>query len=209
MHVLEAIEKRRSIKKFDSGHQMPPELESQLLAAGSQSPSAFNIQHTRFVVVKDQELRKKIRDVSWDQAQVTDASLLIVVCADKNAWEKDPARYWRNAPAEVQSFMAGAIDQYYRDQEQSQRDECMRSCGLAAQTLMLAAQGLGYDSCPMDGFDFEAVAELIRLPSDHLISMFVVVGKGIKEPSPDPAPSTSRNKSFTTDSNADYIRNLS
>jgi len=60
----------------------------------------------------------------------------------------------------------------------------VRSCGIAAQTLMLAAKGLGYDSCPMDGFDFEAVAELIRLPEDHVIAMFVAIGKSIKEPWP-------------------------
>jgi len=56
----------------------------------------------------------------------------------------------------------------------------MRSCGMAAMTLMLAAQGMGYASCPMDGFDFEAVSELIHLPSDHVIAMFVVIGKETK-----------------------------
>ena len=63
-----------------------------------------------------------------------------------------------------------------------QRDEAMRSCGIAAQTLMLAAQSMGYDSCPMDGFDFEAVAELINLPDDHTITLFVAIGKGLDVP---------------------------
>ncbi|MCB0332129.1 MAG: nitroreductase family protein, partial [Bdellovibrionales bacterium] len=45
---------------------------------------------------------------------------------------------------------------------------------------------LGYDSCPMDGFDFEQVGNLINLPEDHLISLFVVIGKGTKEPWPRP-----------------------
>ena len=46
----------------------------------------------------------------------------------------------------------------------------MRSCGIAAQTLMLTAQSMGYDSCPMDGFDYEAVAELINLPDNTAFS---------------------------------------
>lgn len=46
---------------------------------------------------------------------------------------------------------------------------------------MLAAKSMGYDSCPMDGFDFSKVAELIKLPDDHVIAMFVAIGKGIKE----------------------------
>ena len=45
---------------------------------------------------------------------------------------------------------------------------------------MLAAKEMGYDSCPMDGFDFEKVAQLIQLPDDHVISMFVAIGKGTK-----------------------------
>jgi len=57
----------------------------------------------------------------------------------------------------------------------------MRSCGIAAQTLMLAAKSMGYDSCPMDGFDFDKVAELINLPSDHVISMYVAIGKKTQE----------------------------
>ena len=67
-----------------------------------------------------------------------------------------------------------------------QRDEAMRSCGIAAQTIMLAAKSLGYDSCPMDGFDYEKVAQLIRLPDDHVIAMFVAIGKGTKQPWPRP-----------------------
>ena len=49
--------------------------------------------------------------------------------------------------------------------------------GIAAQTLMLAARGMGYDSCPMDGFDFDAVAKLIQLPANHVIGLMVAVGK--------------------------------
>jgi nitroreductase len=60
----------------------------------------------------------------------------------------------------------------------------MRSCGMAAMTLMLAAKEMGYDSCPMDGFDFDEVGKLIDLPQDHVISMFVTIGKKAREPWP-------------------------
>ena len=61
------------------------------------------------------------------------------------------------------------------------RDEAMRSCGLAGQTIMLAAKAMGYDTCPMDGFDYDAVGKLINLPPDHAVAMFVVVGKPVQE----------------------------
>ena len=57
---------------------------------------------------------------------------------------------------------------------------------LAAMTLMLAARDLGHDSCPMIGFDIERVAELVRLPDDHVLGPMVAVGKGTRAPWPKP-----------------------
>lgn len=181
MNVPAAIQNRRSVRHFDPDHKMSKKEIEKLLSLAVQSPTAFNIQNWRFVVVQDPELRRQVREAAWDQTQVTDASLLIILCADLKAWKKEPLRYWRSAPEPVREFIVPAIQQYYDGLDQVQRDEAMRSCGIAAQTLMLAAQSMGYDSCPMDGFDFEAVAGLINLPDDHTISLFVTVGKALDE----------------------------
>jgi len=186
MSIHETIEARRSVKLYDPEHRMTDGEIEKLLDLARKSPSAFNIQHWRFVVVKDPELRRQIRAVAWDQAQVTDASLLIILCADTKAWEKDPARYWKDAPKEAQDILVPAIPQYYRNRERVQLDECHRSCGIAGQTIMLAAKGMGLDSCPMDGFDFDAVAKLINLPGDHVISFMIAVGKAVKPAWPRP-----------------------
>ena len=184
MNVATAIETRRSVKGYDPGHRMTEAEVKTFLSHAMLAPTAFNIQNWRLVLVRDPELRQEIRKVAWDQAQVTDASLLLVLCADLKSWEKDPARYWRNVPQPVQDFLVPAIGQYYAGKEQVQRDEAMRSCGIAAMTLMLMAKEMGYDSSPMDGFDFTAVGKLINLPHDHVITMMLAVGRGIKEPWP-------------------------
>lgn len=184
MDVKTAINERRSIKQFDPDHDMTETEIDELLSLAMLSPTAFNIQNWRFVAVRDPALRQRIRAVAGDQPQVTDASLLLILCADLKSWEKQPERYWSNAPAGVANFVVPAIDNYYRSRDQVQRDEAMRSCGIAAQTLMLAAKSMGYDSCPMDGFDFDAVGKLINLPKDHVIAMFVTIGKGMGQPWP-------------------------
>ncbi|MBU0594513.1 MAG: nitroreductase family protein [Gammaproteobacteria bacterium] len=184
MEVKTAIQQRRSVKAYDPEYRMSKAEMKKLFALAMLSPTTFNIQNWRFVVVQDSELRLRIREVAWDQAQVTDASLLVVLTADLKAWEKEPARYWKHAPQPVRDYLVPAIDQYYRDREQVQRDEAMRSCGIAAMSLMLVAKEMGYDSCPMDGFDFDAVGQLINLPPDHVVAMFVVIGKGTQEPFP-------------------------
>ncbi|MEX0331776.1 MAG: nitroreductase family protein [Puniceicoccaceae bacterium] len=186
MDTKTAIRERRAIKHYDPEHIMTEAEEKELLELTLQSPTAFNLQHWRLVVVKDPELRKQIRSVAWDQAQVTDASLLVVLCANLNAWKEEPEKYWHKAPQPVQDFLVPAITQYYTGREQVQRDEGMRSCGIAGQTLMLAAKAMGYDSCPMDGFDFDKVAEIINLPEGHVISYMIAVGKGTQPAWPKP-----------------------
>ena len=72
------------------------------------------------------------------------------------------------------------IEPFYKDNEGLQRDEAMRSIGIAGQTLMLAAKAMGYDSCPMIGFDPKKVGEIINLPENHVIGMILTVGKALK-----------------------------
>ena len=181
MNVSDAVRTRRAVKWYDAEHEMPEETFRTLMEHAVLSPTAFNIQNWRFVRVTDPEQRKAIRAAAWDQAQVTDASELLVLCFDIKAWERKPQRYWRDAPQEVQDFIVPAIDAYYRDKPQVERDEGMRSCGLVGQTIMLMAQELGYQSCPMDGFDFDVVARIINLPADHAIAFMIAIGKGTKD----------------------------
>jgi len=177
MNIKEAIVNRRSVKHFDPEHVMSEADIEELMSHVILSPTAFNIQHWRFVRVVDAEKRQQIKKASWEQAQITDASLLLVLCSDLNAWEKRPERYWREAPQKVQDFLLPAIADYYTNHHQAQRDECLRSASIAAMSIMLMAKEMGYDSCPMDGFDFDNVARIINLPHDHIITMMVVVGK--------------------------------
>lgn len=184
MNINTAIETRRSIKSFDPHHKMTQSEIDHLMSLAMLSPTAFNIQNWRFVLVTEPTLRQQIRTVSWNQAQVEEASLLIVLTADLKAWAKHPERYWKNAPKAASDILVPMIGHYYENNEQIQRDEGMRSCGMAAMTIMLAAKEMGYDTCPMDGFDFEAVGKLLNLPVDHTPTMFVVVGKALKDAQP-------------------------
>jgi nitroreductase len=178
--ALEAIESRRSVKHFDPTHQMTEEETARLIALAKLAPSSFNMQNYRFVLVGDPELRRQIRAVAWDQAQITDASLLVILCADFTAHANHPQRYWAHTPQAVQDILVPALTPFYEGKPTLIRDEAMRSTGFAGMTLMLAARGLGYDSCPMIGFDAEAVAKLINLPEDHALSFILAIGKQAK-----------------------------
>ncbi|WP_370264110.1 nitroreductase family protein [Limnobacter sp.] len=186
MDFFDAVYQRRAIKAFDPEFKIPQTTETKLFEAALQAPTSFNIQHWRFVVVRDPALRQQMRNLGNDQAQITDASLLVIMTADTKAWAKNPERYWTNAPKEVADLLVGWMGPFHDGREWLQRDEAQRSIGMAMQTLMLAAKAEGLDSCPMIGFDIEAVAKLINLPADHVMGPMVAIGKGTKAPWPKP-----------------------
>ena len=182
MKVSDALDARRSVKQFDANHKMSDDEFKNMMETVLKSPTSFNIQNWRFVRVVDDAKRTQIREAAWGQAQITDASVLFVLCGDVKAWDKDPARYWSHAPQETQDILVPMIKPFYDGREWIQRDEVMRSVGIAAQSLMLLAKEIGYDSCPMIGFDQDEVAKTINLPEDHAIGMILAIGKQTNPP---------------------------
>ncbi|MGJ8649291.1 MAG: nitroreductase family protein [Opitutaceae bacterium] len=180
MDTTTAIHQRRSVKYYDPNHKMSEVEIQELLELALLSPTSFNMQNWRFVVVTDQAEQEAIREASWNQAHVSEASITILLCADLNA-HVGGERYWVHAPQPVQDMLVPMIAPFYENNPQLQRDEAMRSVGIAAQTLMLSAKSMGYDSCPMIGFDPVKVGEIIGLPDNHIIGMMLTVGKALKD----------------------------
>ena len=188
MQTLEAIKERRSVKHFDPNHKLTEDEIKKLFEMAKLSPTSFNIQNWRFVYVDDKAIQAQLRAAAWNQAQVEDASGTIVVCADLKAAEKNPERYWKDTDKNVQEMIVPMITKFYAGNPDLQRDEAIRSCGIAAQTIMLTAKDMGYDSCPLIGFDSQKVAEIINLPKDHIVALMITVGKALKPANPRSGP---------------------
>ena len=181
MNTIEAITKRRSIRHFQKDFKIPNKDIERLIKLAMLSPTSYNIQHWKFLVVENTETRQKLQEAAFGQAQVTEASHLILIITDIKAWEKGMKEKWKNVPKEVGDFMSSSAPQFYEGREQLQRDEAIRSASFATQTLLLAATSMGYETGTMIGFDFDKAAKIINLPKNHIISNFIVIGKGVKE----------------------------
>ncbi|MCA9774304.1 MAG: nitroreductase family protein, partial [Myxococcales bacterium] len=127
MDTFEAIRTRRAVKHYDPAHKMTDAEVQRLLEAALLAPTSFNIQNWRFVLVTDPKQRERLQAAAWNQSQVTEASLLFVLCADLNSWAKEPERYWRDGPPEVRQMLVPMIGTFYEGRDQVQRDEAMRS----------------------------------------------------------------------------------
>jgi nitroreductase len=184
MDFFTTLQLRRAVKHYDNKATMPAQDFEKLMDSVLLSPTSYNIQNWRFVRISDKHKRLRLKQAAWGQQQVEDASEVLILCADSQAWSDRPERYWANTDSSVQEMILPMIESFYTGKKQTQRDETMRSCGMAAQTLMLSAKALGYDSCPMIGFDNEQVANIINLPEHHVICMMIVIGKALKPANP-------------------------
>lgn len=183
MDVFEAVSSRRSVKKFDPSFPVTREQVSRLTDLALLSPTSYNQQNWRFVAVTGAERRLQLSEAAYGQRQPRDAPLVVVLAADLLAWSRGPERYWKNHGPERQEAVARALRKEYESNPGASREEAFRSCGIAAQTIMLAARQMGLDSCPMKGFEHDRVARIVNLPPDHIVVMMVAVGRAA-EPAP-------------------------
>ena len=84
----QAIYERRATASFD-GAPIPAEDLRQILDAGLNAPSGYNLQPWRFVVVQSPEQKKRLRAASYNQGKVEEASAVIVACGDADGWRRD------------------------------------------------------------------------------------------------------------------------
>ena len=184
MDTFEAIKTRRAIKKFDKTYKMTAEQINSLMELAILSPTSYNQQNWRFIKVTDQSVKEEISKAARGQPQPLDGSLVIILCGNMNAWKEEPLRYWKNSTSEKQEHVKNALHAKYSNNPQNQRDEAMRSCGFAGQTIMLAARQMGLDSCPMVGFEYDQLAKIINLPDNYMIVLMIVVGKAAEPANP-------------------------
>ena len=178
----EAADSRRSVRRFTSEPIAEGDLRELVRLAG-RAPSAFNVQPWRFVVVTDPDLKGRLRDAAYGQQQVASAPAVIVMYSDM-----------RDALATIDEAIHPDVQGEKREaQKQSllgsfaQRDDDDRESWGAQQSnialgyLLLVAEGMGFGTSPMLGFQPEKVKEILGLPSHVRIPALVAVGHAAEE----------------------------
>lgn len=177
MEFSQITHQRRSVKSYHPNTTISDDELAALFEQVSLTPSAFNLQHWRFVVVRDGSLKAAMQEAAWGQRQVGDSAAAILVAGKLNAQE-DADLIFAETPEDVRAQMIPMIDGFYGNNVQLKRDEAIRSASMAAMTLMYAAKDRGYETGPMIGFDVDAMAKILHLPEEYVPVMLVVLGKG-------------------------------
>lgn len=184
MNYLEILKFRHACKIFDESKKISAGEFDFILEAGRLSPSSTGLEQWDFLVVQNKELREKIKAVSWNQAQITSCSHLVVILA-KIKEVKVGSSYIdkmiaRRADKNIEAIAARQkfflLSNFKNDDEltfQWSHEQCM----IAATNMMNAAASLGIDSCPIEGFDRHALNEILGLDeSEQRVAIIVPFG---------------------------------
>ncbi len=186
---LQLAAERRATASFD-GTPVPDEDLDAILMAGLRAPSSYNLQPWRFFVIRSEESRRKLRIACYNQVKVEEAPIVIAACGDADGWRNgdldEMLRMSREAG--MQERVLEAVREYIPDYLREHPNISAwlnRQVMLALTTMMWAAESLGYDTAPMEGFDPEKLRQLLKLPISYEPIALLAIGRGKGEHKPD------------------------
>ncbi len=169
-NIIEQLNWRTAVKLFDPDKKVSETEVEQLLEVLRLSPSSYGLQPWKFVVVKDLETRKKLKEASHNQAQVLDASHFIVLCSKTSLTQADVDHYVQTVAkirdvkvedlAGMEKSLLGFIG------KKSPEEFAMwtaKQVYIALGNLLSACAMAGIDSCPMEGFEVSKYNEILGL----------------------------------------------
>lgn len=181
--LKKVIEERRSANNFIKGIEIKKEELIEMFELLRLAPSCFNIQHTHYLVVSNEERKELLREAAFKQYKVHTASAAILVLGDKEAYKNADKIYSGMASLGIlqedeYNQMIDTINQLYEGRGSDfQRDEAIRNASLSAMMFMLIAKDKGWDTCPMIGFDNDKMRKLFHIPERYEPALLITIGK--------------------------------
>lgn len=179
---------RYAVKKFN-GKAVPEEKINELIELVRFAPSALDLQPWRIRVITDQKLKEQLRPAAFNQEQITTCSHLLVFCADPDydsLITKLSALLKANqVPQEVQAMVTGMAAQFAGSMSPEQRLAWSQAqTYLALGNALNGAKALGFDSCPMGGFNPDEFTRILEIPKPLVPVMLCPVGYAADKPMP-------------------------
>ena len=179
--LLGQLNWRYATKQFDPHRKIGDQDWATIEQALLLTPSSGGLQPWKFIVVTDPAVRAKLLPASYGQAQITDASHLVVFAAKKNFSEADVDAFIRHTAATrgvpVESLAAYRdmlVGGIVKSMDEPARDAWARNQAyIALGNLLTSAALLGIDACPMEGFDRAQYDEILGLNAKGLASAVI------------------------------------
>lgn len=188
MEFKKIVAERYATKKFD-GKTIEQKKIEELMEIIRLAPSSWNLQPWKIKIVTDSKLKEKLIAASWNQEQITTCSHLLIFCANKDidtqikALEK--LMLSTKVPEKSVKEFSDVVNNSFKNMPDDKKlSWAQRQVYLALENALLGAKSLGFDSCPMEGFDAEEYAKILELPKNLVPTVVCPVGFATDKPKP-------------------------
>jgi nitroreductase len=192
LKVIDAIRKRRSIRRFKATPLTEQQIE-RLIEAARLAPSGCNVQPWRFIIAKDKELKRELREASFNQQFIEDAPVVIVCCGDLLSWKKTREHTQELLEKgdiflsrECENALMNRVDKAVFAEIHDRTPTTLLNVAIAIEHIALEAVELGLGSCWVRLFDEKKVKQLLGLPENFRVVALLPVGVPNEEPKPRP-----------------------
>ena len=181
---LETMNWRYATKKFDSSKKVPSDIMSAIEESLRLTPSSFGLQPWKFLIVENAEIREKLREVSYKQAQITDSSALVVLLSKKTMGESDvnafidlTVKMQKSDPEKLEGYKKTILNFLSYKDEKGIKTWAQNQVYIALGQLMTTCAVLGVDACPLEGIIQPKYDEILDLGgSDYETCVVCAVG---------------------------------
>lgn len=183
--VAEALAKRRAHRHFKPD-PLPEGLLETILGLTTLAPSGYNLQPWRFIVVSEPDAKERLWEASYKQPKILEAPATVICLGETTGWSETLEDML------AEGLRLGAYPEGYADHVRKAAAPVVEGWGpglwvnrqvmIAATCLMLAAESLGVESCPMEGFEEERVKEAFDIPQDVRVVCIVSLGYAAEPP---------------------------
>ena len=179
--IVEVLLDRRATKRFTS-EPVPSEYLDAILLLAAQAPSGYNLQPWRFIVVREEENRKRLQKVAFNQPKIAEAPVVVICLGMKEEWKaradevfSEGAERGDRGNESWEPARDGALE--FITKLQTMPVWVTRHSMIAFTCLMLAAEAYGFDTAPMEGFDPAGVKTEFGVPDEAEVVAMVAIGR--------------------------------
>lgn len=201
--ILDAFQFRWACKAFDNQKKISTADFHTILESARLSPSSFGFEPWKFLVIENESLKEKLLPISWGaQSSLKDASHFVIILARKSADTKYDSSYIKHImkdvqhlPEDVAQGRSAGFEHFQKEDfnllesDRALFDWASKQTYIALSSMLNTAALLKIDACPIEGFNRQAVEELLSkegiLDSEHFgVSVMAGFGYRAMEPYP-------------------------
>lgn len=181
MDIVQALEWRYAVKKFDENEKLSQESIDRISKALCLTATSMGMQLLEFIIIKDEQVKSSLLEACYNQNQVSTCSHLIVLTRKKNV-EKDfidkyidrisDLRKIDKSSTQLTNF-ANMVGETLRMEEQKQVAWMENQVYIAMGNLLTVCAAEKIDACPMEGFNPTKVDEILKLEEKGLKSVLL------------------------------------